>query len=434
MWYGLQDIARATLIPRGFRSGHFNARMQDAVDSSLTHHFVDSSKAPPLRKREFWALRNISFKIEKGECIGIIGANGAGKSTLFSIISGIYGPTEGSVEIQGRLQALIALGAGFHPLLSGRENVYINAAILGLSSREIDNKLEKIIDFAGIGDFIDAPIRSYSSGMLVRLGFSIAIHVDPDVLLIDEVLAVGDAAFQRKCTEYSRRLVNSGKTIMMVSHNPLFVRSMCTEVIWLSKGRIMSRGPSSEVLHAYNKAMLDKERQEPGEGFPVVIRKVYWTDLNRQPLEQLPENGALYLVVEIESIAPADMARMIVHFNQADTLERIIDFSMYHDGFSVSLSKGLGRVLLKINVNGFAKDTAYVCGVNLRDWLCAGKVAETHITKPFTGAAAAPDMNPYYDRHVADGNDKHARSAAYEWKVEGAVQLNPPERTDLSGL
>lgn len=446
MWYGLQDIVRATLIPRRFRSPGWSQRIMEVHNHSLVANKaspdpaisivqrpVDSPINPscmPLRKEEFWALKNVSFEIQPGECVGIIGANGAGKSTMFSIISGIYGPTEGRIEVQGRLQALIALGAGFHPLLSGRENVYINGAILGLSAKEVEEKLESIIDFAGIGSFIDAPIRSYSSGMLVRLGFSIAIHVDPDVLLIDEVLAVGDAAFQRKCTNYSLKLINSGKTILMVSHNPLFISNMCKEVIWLSKGRMISRGPASEVLRAYNEAMLDKELHSPGEGFPLVIRNVSWMDLDRKPITKLEGNGWAYLLIEFESITVVDMARLIVHVNQAYTLERVIDFSMYNDGTSLTFRKGSSLILLKMNVGCFKENTFYICGVNLRDWLCLGKVAETYITKLFAGSATEPDMDQYYDLYADDGNNTHARSAIYEWTAEGAAQLNLPEQID----
>jgi lipopolysaccharide transport system ATP-binding protein len=200
---------------------------------------------------EFWALRDVSFAVEKGEMVGIIGPNSAGKSTVLKLISRIIEPTSGRVEVNGRVSALLELGAGFHPDLTGRENVYLNGSILGLSRKEIRRKFDSIVSFAEMERFIDVPVKHYSSGMYVRLGFSVAIHIDPEILLIDEVLAVGDAAFQRKCLERIDKLRQEGITILLVSHNLDVVRSLCKKAIWLDKGKIMAEGNPEAVVRQY---------------------------------------------------------------------------------------------------------------------------------------------------------------------------------------
>ena len=202
-------------------------------------------------QEEFWALRDVSFAIEEGETVGLIGPNGAGKSTVLKLISRIIEPTSGRIAVDGRVGALLELGAGFHPDLTGRENIYLNGSILGLSRAEIRCKLDDIIGFAELERFIDVPVKHYSSGMYVRLGFSVAVHTDPEVLLVDEVLAVGDAAFQRKCLERIDQLRRGGVTILFVSHSPEIVQSICSRAIWLDRGRLVADGPADVVVARY---------------------------------------------------------------------------------------------------------------------------------------------------------------------------------------
>src|SRR4051812_48693957 len=177
--------------------------------------------------REFWALRDISFRVQRGEALGVIGSNGAGKSTLLKLLAGITAPTRGEIVIRGRLSALIEVGSGFHPELTGRENVYLSGAILGMKRREINEKFDRIVEFAGVGPFIDTPVKWYSSGMYIRLGFSIAAHMSPDILLVDEVLAVGDLAFQAQCLERIRELRRNGTTALFISHDLAAVEQLC---------------------------------------------------------------------------------------------------------------------------------------------------------------------------------------------------------------
>jgi ABC-type polysaccharide/polyol phosphate transport system ATPase subunit len=205
-----------------------------------------------LRKSEFWALEAINFEIRRGETFGLVGCNGSGKSTLLRIINGIFPPDRGRVTVRGRIGALIAVGAGFHPHMTGRENIFLNGAILGMSRRQIVERMDDIIDFADIGDFLDAPVSTYSSGMYVRLGFAIAIHGDPDIVLVDEVLAVGDAKFQRKCLDRIREMREQGVSFILVSHNMQNIEGMCDRALLLHKGKPLMVASPQEVAPAYD--------------------------------------------------------------------------------------------------------------------------------------------------------------------------------------
>jgi lipopolysaccharide transport system ATP-binding protein len=211
------------------------------------------------RREEFWALQDVSFRIEQGETLGIIGPNGAGKSTVLKLISRIIEPTSGEIQVNGRVGALLELGAGFHPDLSGRENIYLNGSVLGLSRAEINRKLNAIITFAELERFIDMPIRHYSSGMRMRLGFSIAAHVDPEILLVDEVLAVGDENFQHKCLDRIMEMRREGVTICFVSHGLGSVRRLCSRAIWLNNGAVRTEGGVDDVISAYLRYAANEE-------------------------------------------------------------------------------------------------------------------------------------------------------------------------------
>lgn len=201
--------------------------------------------------QRFWALRDVSLTVRAGEVLGIVGRNGSGKTTLLKTLAGILGPDAGRVTVRGRVGCLMSFGVGFKPNLSGRENVFINGSILGLSRREIQARLAQIIEFSELGEFIDAPVRTYSSGMRGRLGFSIAIHIDPDVLLLDEVLSVGDAAFREKAGSILDRFRAAGKTVIMASHSMKLIRERCTRAVWLDRGRIRLEGDPAAVTSAY---------------------------------------------------------------------------------------------------------------------------------------------------------------------------------------
>ena len=208
-----------------------------------------------IKYNEFWALQNVNFEVQKGDRVGILGLNGAGKSTLLKVIAGVFKPTEGKVIKNGRLVPLLELGAGFDPQYTGRENIYLYGAMLGYSKEFIDEKYDEIVKFSELKDFIDVPIKNYSSGMAARLGFAIATIVQPEILIVDEVLAVGDAAFQEKCQERMHHMLENGTTLLFVSHTMATVRQLCDHAIWLNKGDVVMQGEAESVCDAYMESL-----------------------------------------------------------------------------------------------------------------------------------------------------------------------------------
>ena len=269
-------------------------------------------KAAMLRGRraryeEFWALQDVSLTVAKGATVGVIGSNGSGKTTLLKCLTGIYTPERGSVHIEGNVAALLELGAGFHAELSGTENIYLNGSILGMSKKEIDNKFDSIVEFAGLEQFIDTPVKNFSSGMVVRLGFSIATHVEPEVLLIDEILAVGDQAFQRKSTEKIEQFRRDGRTILVVSHSLGLVQQLCDTVVWLEKGHVKMTGPASDVISEYtgttygNFAREDASSKTRWGSGEAQITQVTTLDASEQPIDTLSSGDEFRLRLELNS-------------------------------------------------------------------------------------------------------------------------------------
>src|SRR5215213_8105008 len=231
--------------------------------STLKSALLSRSLIRNLRPDEtFAAIRDLTFTVPKGRTLGVIGRNGSGKSTALKLVAGITRPTTGTVKVEGRISALIELGAGFHPEISGRENVFINGIMLGLTKREVMERFDEIVEFAEMKDFIDAPVKTYSSGMYMRLGFAVAIHVDPEVLLVDEVLAVGDEGFTHKCLDKFGEFKRRGKTILLVTHSLNLVERFCDEALWLDRGKVRGAGDPKRVIDAY---LTDVEHSEERE-------------------------------------------------------------------------------------------------------------------------------------------------------------------------
>jgi lipopolysaccharide transport system ATP-binding protein len=225
--------------------------LRDRIADAAGRLFRRSKKPAPASTTEFWALNDVSFDIQPGEVVGIIGRNGAGKSTLLKLLSQITEPTTGEIRLRGRVASLLEVGTGFHPELTGRENVYLNGAILGMSQAEIRSKFDEIVDFAGIEKFLDTPVKRYSSGMYVRLAFAVAAHLEPEILIVDEVLAVGDSAFQRKCLGKMQAVSERGRTVLFVSHNMAAVTRLCQRAILMQDGKVAMEGPHQKVVPAY---------------------------------------------------------------------------------------------------------------------------------------------------------------------------------------
>ncbi|MGA7627262.1 MAG: ABC transporter ATP-binding protein, partial [Methanoregula sp.] len=234
---------------------------RDAIVNSFKAPLKVFHKTSPVEG--FWALKDVSFDVMQGEVVGIIGRNGAGKSTLLKILSRITSPTEGSVELFGRVGSLLEVGTGFHPELTGRENIYLSGSILGMKRREIDVKLDEIIKFSEIEQFLDTPVKRYSSGMYVRLAFAVAAHLEPEILLIDEVLAVGDAQFQKKCLGKMGDVGKEGRTVLFVSHNMAAMRQLCPSCIWLANGKLKDAGPTQDVIDHYLESTISTTFSSP---------------------------------------------------------------------------------------------------------------------------------------------------------------------------
>ena len=232
-----------------------NFRMNVNHTTSMKEWVISKLKRQ-LKYQDFYALNDISFSVERGEIIGIIGTNGSGKSTLLKVISGIYKPTKGSVVTAGRVAPMLELGSGFDYELSGRENIFLNGAIMGYSEDFLKSRYDEIVDFSELGDFIEQPLKTYSSGMMMRLAFSVATLVDPEILIVDEILAVGDERFQKKSSERMRNMMGGGTTVLMVSHDLEQIQRMCSRVIWLNKGQIQMNGATAEVCEAYHQYQM----------------------------------------------------------------------------------------------------------------------------------------------------------------------------------
>ena len=237
-------------VSKRFRKGEVFDSLRDVLPA-LTGKLIERRRRGAPSPREFWALKDISFSVARGEAVGIIGHNGAGKSTILKLLSRLIKPTNGTIETYGSLSALIEVGAGFHPDLTGRENIYLNGAILGLSRAEVTRKFDQIVEFSGLAEFLDTPVKRYSTGMYARLGFSVAAHVDSEILIVDEVLSVGDYMFQKRCLERMRDIVAQGSATVFVSHNLDAVATFCNRAILLDHGRVVEEGEPQEVIEAY---------------------------------------------------------------------------------------------------------------------------------------------------------------------------------------
>ena len=289
---------------------------------------------------EFWALRDASFDIRHGENVGIVGLNGAGKSTLLKILSRITDPTAGSARIDGRVGALLEVGTGFHGELSGRENVFLYGSILGMQKEEVRRKFDAIVEFSGIPQFIDTPVKRYSSGMYVRLAFSVAAHLEPDILLLDEVLAVGDLAFQRKCIEHAKELQKRDATILFVSHNMFSIKTMCERVIYIRKGQIMFDGPTDEGIEFYEKdcslSTLGWVKTDQSE-WPLTITGCELSDASGVAKTVFNFGESMKLRIKYQMRRPVDDPNFIVAFIRSDGVA-CCNFSSELDGVT------LGRV------------------------------------------------------------------------------------------
>ncbi len=304
--------------------------LRDAIVNSFKAPFKAFHHVPP--KEEFWALRDISFDVEPGEVVGIIGRNGAGKSTLLKILSRITIPTEGLVELHGRIGSLLEVGTGFHPEMTGRENIFLNGSILGMKRTEIDHKFDEIVKFADIDKFIDTPVKRYSSGMYVRLAFAVAAHLDPEILLVDEVLAVGDIPFQKKCLGKMREVSQGGRTVFFVSHNMEAIKQLCTRAVLLHEGNLVMDGFPDEVIGNYLKNKIG------------CIGERIWSDINTAPGDNvvrmraarvLDRNGAVCTSFDVRDAVQIEVEYQVLEEGH----HLYVHLNFIKNGYTIFVSK-----------------------------------------------------------------------------------------------
>jgi len=313
-----------------------------------------------------WALKDVSFEVKQGEVVGIIGRNGAGKSALLKILSRITAPTSGHVKVKGRIASLLEVGTGFHPELTGRENIYLNGAILGMVRADIARKFDEIVDFSGVEQFIDTPVKRYSSGMYVRLAFAVAAHLEPEILLVDEVLAVGDAEFQKKCLGKMSDVAHEGRTVLFVSHNMGAIHNLCGRCILLNDGRIDCTGVTETVIARYNMLNTEKatvllsdrtDRMGTGE---IRCTQISFLNLSLEERSVLDNNNPCYIRLgyEASNIRPKNVKVGI----GLDTLEGVRLITLYSDftGQIFSIAKGTGSILCKLETGLNLRPDTYV--------------------------------------------------------------------------
>ncbi|MEA5573963.1 ABC transporter ATP-binding protein [Calothrix sp. UHCC 0171] len=325
-------------------------------------------KSDKLRKKEFWALDNVSFELRRGEAIGLVGKNGSGKSTLLRIIAGLIRPDAGSVEVNGRVAPLIALGAGFNPILTGRENIYANMSILGLSKKEIDERFDEVVEFAEIGDAIDAPVQSYSSGMAARLGFASAIHTNPEILLIDEVLAVGDSRFQAKCFRKLHELRQKNTAFILVSHNSHVILTICESAIFLKHGQVLGFGETPLVMMQYEEdSFFDGETTALSSNFSLIkprinsdfeITAIFFRNSQGEVIE-FPHSGeSISLCIACNTCKTIDNVGLTLDIKGlAEGGETILLMNSYSDNQSLSFTEGEHEIQIQMPYLGLRGGT-----------------------------------------------------------------------------
>ena len=323
----------------------------------ITRNLIGLSSHPEkLRKNEFWAVEDVSFEVKKGETLGIIGPNGSGKTTLLKMINGIFWPDKGKITVKGRVGALIAVGAGFHPQLTGRENIYINGAILGMSKAEINKRFDSIIDFADIGNFLDAPVKHYSSGMYVRLGFAIAVHSEAEILLIDEILSVGDMDFQSKCFKKMKEMDRKGVTKVFISHNLNSVQLICNRAIYLNKGTIRYTGDPRNAVNDFKKDVLKGLKDDVSAvrfgTKEVEITRVEFLDKNNNNANVFKRGESLKVKVVFQSKKNIEKPDFCIAFSNRDDIE--VAFASTGDqSVKIDRVNGYGEIIYSIDALPF---------------------------------------------------------------------------------
>lgn len=428
-----------TIITVDNLSKVYRLGVKETAHDNLAHTFYNLLKSPitnykkyrslykfsdtELNKNEFqangtedilWALKDVTFNVQKGDLLGIIGKNGAGKSTLLKILCRITDPTIGYAKIHGRIASLLEVGTGFHPELTGRENVYLNGTILGMKKKEIDHKFDEIVAFSGVEKFIDTPVKRYSSGMSVRLAFSVAAHLEPEILIIDEVLAVGDAEFQKKCLNKMENVSQQGRTVLFVSHNMPAVSRLCNRSILLDKGTIIQDGLTEEVVKSYLTSESEcsafrhwENKESAPQGDAVILNSVKVHNGNGEPLQTINIRNNFYITMNYEVIKPDHIFIPHFHFINEEGTNAFVTLDKDEQWFERPRPAGYYSSTVLVDGNLLAEGIYYIhCNM-----------LTVHPTKP---QFSAPDSVSF---HVFDdGKGNTARHDGYTNNLPGVVR------------
>lgn len=401
----------APLIEMQHVARRFEKRLERG--RSLQEAFIRIFRRQARAAEEFWPIRDLSLTIHAGDCVGVIGPNGSGKSTLLKLITGILPPTAGDLAVRGRVSSLLELGAGFHLDLTGRENIYLNGSIYGLGRAEMNRRLDAIIDYAGLGDFIDTPVKHYSSGMYVRLGFAVAIHTDPDLLLVDEVLAVGDMAFQNKCMESIYRFRHAGGTLLLVSHDLSTVETLCTRALWIENGLAAAEGAPTDVIMAYKQHMATRDDPPVGGPSPAGDPAAPSTGVAPRPGQRWGTGDVQITQVDVcgaggvacTHFVTGDDLVIRLHYRSAGRVE--------HPVFGLAFTHQSGAQLFGPNTQFSALDIAYIEGEG---------VISYHIPN-------LPLLEGQYTLSVAVVNQHNTATFDYHDRAYGFRVIHSPART-----
>jgi lipopolysaccharide transport system ATP-binding protein len=393
-----------------FRRGERHNSLRDLIPA-IVKSAVGLGQKSDLEDAEFWALQDVSFEVHRGEALGIIGANGAGKSTTLKLLSRIMKPTRGRCAVKGRMGTLIEVAAGFHPDLTGRENVYLQGAIAGMSREEIARKFDLIVEFAAVSEFIDTPVKRYSSGMNARLGFAIAAHLDPDVLLIDEVLSVGDAAFQERCVEAMRDLINRGTPLVFVSHNLPAVLELCTRTIVVDHGRIKFDGDPGEALQQYRLAPWSDHGNRPhNPQSPIRIVRGELLDDDGAPSAVFRTAGQMCIRIHYDVQSEIASPAFAVDLHRGDGVYCAGINTLMDDERVGTVGKGAGYIDLVISKLSLLPGS-YVASVGILDREGVTTLDVRHRALPFSVTSKRRDFGlAYLEHHWAAGSEvtRHA--------------------------
>ncbi|MFT3729335.1 MAG: ABC transporter ATP-binding protein [Terricaulis sp.] len=393
--------------------------VRDLIASGVQDMFASKAqRAEKAAREEFWALRDASFDIKKGENVGIIGLNGAGKSTLLKLLSRIATPTTGEITIRGRLGALLEVGTGFHQELTGRENTYLYGSILGMTRAEVNEKFDAIVEFSEIGEFIDTPVKRYSSGMYVRLAFAVAAHLDPEILLLDEVLAVGDFAFQRKCMNFARQLEQKGSTILFVSHNMFSIKTMCERVIYLKKGQVVFDGPTDEGLKLYesdSKLQSSPWFGDASKNPPIVITDVEMLNDMGRAAGVMDHGKPMTVRVRYKAYKRIEQPDFRIGVTRVDEVH-CCTFSTAADGIDIPFVEGEGTIEMRTPALNLVADL-YNTSILVRD-------RNARILNAQVGGS-------FHVRHpVFTSNAFGAFHQTAEWRLQADIPTQPLEAAD----